>query len=222
MKAKTYTQKEVDEMVIRARIYERSRAKDIADYYRDDNMQSYESKMKAGYELAFINKRVSEECRYLGNAISGGNALSNETMEERIRREHFEKPIERISKETYNKEIDDAVERVRNGESVSNDDVMKELDEICDSKKHSKSKDVIDTLYNSQRYSEGDVVIAKFGYNTVLKKPFEFLYEFGYYTKNGCVVYKKGERNMQDSRAFKLEQIRFATDSDMKKYFWGN
>ena len=57
-------------------------------------------------------------------------------------------------------------------------------------------------------YKEGDVVVATYGFNNVLQKPFEFLYEFGYYTKYGCVVYIHGERNMQDSYAFKMEQIR--------------
>ena len=35
-------------------------------------------------------------------------------------------------------------------------------------------------------------------------------------------VYQHGERNMQDSCAFKLEQVRVATEEDKKKYFWGN
>lgn len=69
---------------------------------------------------------------------------------------------------------------------------------------------------------QGDIVIATYGYNDVLKEPFEFLYEFGYYTKNGCVVYIKGERNMQDSYAFKLDQIRKADlKEDLKNYTWG-
>jgi hypothetical protein len=55
----------------------------------------------------------------------------------------------------------------------------------------------------------------------VLNKPFEFLYEFGYYTKYGCVVYQKGERSMQDSCAFKMKQIRVATPDDLKKFHWG-
>lgn len=70
-------------------------------------------------------------------------------------------------------------------------------------------------------FKQGDVVVAKWGYNDVTKKPFKFLFEFGYYTKYGCVVYKQGERNMQDSYAFKLKQIKFATDEDKRKYFWG-
>jgi len=67
----------------------------------------------------------------------------------------------------------------------------------------------------------GTVVVATYGFNKVLNKPFEFLYEFGYYTEYGCVVYKQGERNMQDSCAFKIEQIRVATKEDLKERFWG-
>ena len=66
------------------------------------------------------------------------------------------------------------------------------------------------------------VIVATYGYNSVLKKPFEFLYEFGYYTEHGCVVYRQGERNMEDACAFKLEQIRIATDQDLKRYSWGH
>lgn len=69
---------------------------------------------------------------------------------------------------------------------------------------------------------EGDIIIVTYGYNPVLKKPFEFLYEFGYYTKTGCVVYKQGERNMQDSYAFKVDNIKLATEEDKKLYYWGN
>ncbi|MCA9488119.1 MAG: hypothetical protein KC516_04120 [Nanoarchaeota archaeon] len=69
--------------------------------------------------------------------------------------------------------------------------------------------------------SEGTPVVAKYGWNDVLNEPFEFLYEFGYYTKYGAVVYIKGERNMQDSYAFKLEQLRLATWKDLDNFFWG-
>jgi hypothetical protein len=66
----------------------------------------------------------------------------------------------------------------------------------------------------------GDVVVATWGYNDVLNEPFKFLYEFGYYTKYGCVVYNQGESNMQDSHAFKLNEIRLATDEDKRNQFW--
>ena len=67
----------------------------------------------------------------------------------------------------------------------------------------------------------GDVIIASYGWNDILDKPFEFKYEFGYYTHNGCIVYNQGECNMQDSHAFRLEQVRLATQEDMDRYFWG-
>ena len=68
----------------------------------------------------------------------------------------------------------------------------------------------------------GTPVVATYGYNNVLKKPFEFLYEFAYYnTSGGCVVYIKGERNIQDSYAFKLNQVRIATTEDLENFSWG-
>lgn len=65
-------------------------------------------------------------------------------------------------------------------------------------------------------------VVAIYGFNDVLQKPFSFLYEFAYYTENGCVVYIHGERNMQDSYGFKMENIRPATEEDLKKMSWGH
>jgi len=71
-------------------------------------------------------------------------------------------------------------------------------------------------------YQLGDIVVATYGHNNILNKPFEFLYEFGYYTKYGCVVYIKGERNMQDSYSFKEKQIRLATQKDIKNLSYGH
>lgn len=76
--------------------------------------------------------------------------------------------------------------------------------------------------YNVNEIEAGTPIVAKYGHNDVLNKPFEFLYEFGYYTDYGCVVYNRGECNMQDSHAFKLEQIRIATPEDLKKHYWGH
>jgi len=71
------------------------------------------------------------------------------------------------------------------------------------------------------KLQHGDSIVAKYGFNDVLKKPFEFLYEFGHYARNGkIVVFLKGERNMQDSRAFKIEEIRPANNEDLKNIFW--
>lgn len=77
-------------------------------------------------------------------------------------------------------------------------------------------------MENKKNIQEGTIVLATYGYNSILKKPFEFLYEFGYYnTSGGCVVYNKGERNMQDSHAFKLEQIRVATPTEIAENYYG-
>lgn len=69
---------------------------------------------------------------------------------------------------------------------------------------------------------EGTIVVCKYGFNKVLKEPFEFLYEYGYKTKDGYVVYIQGERNMQDSCAFKANQVRIATAKDLQDLSYGN
>ena len=69
---------------------------------------------------------------------------------------------------------------------------------------------------------QGTTVVATFGYNSITKKPFSFLYDFGYYNIGGaCIVYKQGERNMQDAKCFELDEIREATEEDMNNLFWG-
>jgi len=68
----------------------------------------------------------------------------------------------------------------------------------------------------------GTPVVATYGHNEVTNEPFKFLYEFGYYTDHGCVVYLQGECNMQDSHAFKLDNVQVATKEDLERYFWGN
>ena len=69
----------------------------------------------------------------------------------------------------------------------------------------------------------GKPVVATWGYNEVTKKPYQFLFDFGYYTiYNACVVYNKGECNMQDVHIFQLNEIRLATKKDLKTIPWGN
>ena len=69
----------------------------------------------------------------------------------------------------------------------------------------------------------GDIVVATYGYNPILKQPNKFLYEFGYQTNNGnMVVYIKGERNMQDSYSFDKSCITKATDEDIKNIPYGH
>lgn len=68
----------------------------------------------------------------------------------------------------------------------------------------------------------GDIVLATYGYNPVLKEPFSFLYDFGYYNTNGdCIVYNHGECNMQDAHCFKKEQVRLATQHELQTEFFG-
>lgn len=74
-------------------------------------------------------------------------------------------------------------------------------------------------MNNLQR---GDIVVATYGYNNILKKPFRFLYEFGYYTKYGCVVYNRGECNMQDAHAFTLDQIKLAEPNEIAELYYGH
>ena len=74
----------------------------------------------------------------------------------------------------------------------------------------------------NKNIKRGDVIVAKFGNNSVLDKPFEFLYEFGYYTEYGAVVYNEGECNLQDAHLFELDEIRLATDVDKRTFYYGN
>jgi hypothetical protein len=67
----------------------------------------------------------------------------------------------------------------------------------------------------------GTPVVATYGHNKVTNKPFKFLYEFGYYTDYGCVVYLKGECNMQDALAFKMDNVKVAAEEDLKEIPWG-
>ena len=67
----------------------------------------------------------------------------------------------------------------------------------------------------------GTVVLATFGHNTVLNKPFRFLYEFGYYTKDACVAFPKGESSMQDAKLFELSEITIPTEEELDDAIWG-
>jgi len=73
-------------------------------------------------------------------------------------------------------------------------------------------------------FEKNDIVVVRYGWNNITKKPFEFLYEFGYYSnvEGKCVVYNKGERSMQDSHAFDVSGVRLATSTDLKEYYWGH
>ena len=73
---------------------ERQRAMDIA-YKAMENHKSIQAMQEsAGNRMAFVEGELANECRIIGNAISGGNALSDsigETMRDRIRENLLEK-----------------------------------------------------------------------------------------------------------------------------------
>jgi len=73
-------------------------------------------------------------------------------------------------------------------------------------------------------FEKSDVVVARYGWNNVTKAPFEFLYEFGYYSasEGKAVVYNHGECNMQDSHCFEVAYLRKAAPADLNKYYWGH
>lgn len=91
---KLYVSKET---LIDTVLKERQRAVKIAYTFHEDRLKEYDSKVKAEKQvygdqwksksIAFIKKELSEEARLIGNAISGGNALSEalgESMRDRI------------------------------------------------------------------------------------------------------------------------------------------
>lgn len=47
------------------------------------------------------------------------------------------------------------------------------------------------------------------------------LYEFGHYTKTGCVIYKKGEFATKEPLKFKLDEIHLPTTEELKTLNWG-
>lgn len=69
---RTYTKGELISFLVR----ERQRAVDIAYEFMNTHKQGYTYKKIAGNELAFVEQNLAEECRYIGNTISGLNALS--------------------------------------------------------------------------------------------------------------------------------------------------
>jgi len=95
-------------------------------------------------------------------------------------------------------------------------------DEIIEFAENLKVKYTTPKTMNVNEIERGVTIVATYGHNDVLDKPFESLYDFGYYTERGCVVYTHGESSMQDAHAFKLDQIRVATAKDKNEHFWGH
>ncbi len=73
--------------VIALLVEERKRAIDTAYHYKDE----FETKAKhAPKGIRWHYEKMADYSRQLGNNISGGNALSTETIDERIAREYEE------------------------------------------------------------------------------------------------------------------------------------
>lgn len=71
------------------------------------------------------------------------------------------------------------------------------------------------------KFKEGDIVACQWGYDEMAKIPLISLYEFGYDSPDGYVVYTIGDYNIQDSVVFKTDQVRIATESEKQLYSWG-
>jgi nitric oxide reductase large subunit len=82
--SKTYTEEEVIQLLIK----ERTRAKDIAYEYYKANEDAYAIRQSNSSVVAFVKREIANECRLIGNTISGINALGatlGETIESKIR-----------------------------------------------------------------------------------------------------------------------------------------
>lgn len=64
----------------------------------------------------------------------------------------------------------------------------------------------------------GTKVVETFGFNKVLQKPFQFIYDFGYNSPDPeyYVLYLCGECNMQDAHLARKRDVRIATEEDLK------
>lgn len=64
----------------------------------------------------------------------------------------------------------------------------------------------------------GTPVIAKWGFNYLTEQPFEYLFKFGYTNHYGdVVIYNKGTG---EAHIFKKDEIRIASDEDLKIFSW--
>lgn len=79
---------------------ERTRGVDLCYKTMEKFEASFKSKEAAGNTLAFIDREISNECRILGNVISGGTALSHavgETRRDRIVAEYGSRLLSLLS-----------------------------------------------------------------------------------------------------------------------------
>ena len=73
------------EKVIALLVKERKRGFDIAYAYKEE----HETKAKYGpTDIRWVYEKIADLFRQAGNNISGGNALSDDTMEERVARDY--------------------------------------------------------------------------------------------------------------------------------------
>lgn len=82
----TFTYHEVLALLIK----ERKAAVDLCYQVMEEFEEKEKNQRFAKNEYAFISREIANECRLIGNAISGGNALSaalGETMEDRVKEE---------------------------------------------------------------------------------------------------------------------------------------
>lgn len=112
---------------------------------------------------------------------------------------------------------DDAIEKLKDTfKRLPHGERGDAADEIIEFAENFKRKYLEPKTFDVTELEQGVPVVASYDGR-------EELYEFGYYNNSGgCVVYIKGERNMQDSYAFKLNQIRVATSKDLNKLYWGH
>jgi len=79
------------EKVIALLVKERTQARDIAYAYKED----FDSKVTYGLEtLKWHNEHLADTCRIIGNSISGSNALSTDTIEDRIKKQYEKELLE--------------------------------------------------------------------------------------------------------------------------------
>lgn len=71
-------------------------------------------------------------------------------------------------------------------------------------------------------FAAGQKVVVTYGFNPQTNKPFSFIYDFGYPTDRGYVVYVCGQASMPAARFFNKDSVRPATAEDLQSIFEGN
>lgn len=71
------------------------------------------------------------------------------------------------------------------------------------------------------KFNEGDIVLCQWGYDKKTNTPLVSLYEFGYDSPDGFVVYIMGNNKEQETVVFDIDKVRLATESEKEQYPWG-